>query len=235
MTIRDRLARLDWGALEAALWERGHAMTPPVLSARECRDLARSFSDDRRFRKHVDMARLRFGLGDYKYFADPLPPVVRDLRVHAYRHLAPIANRWREALGEAPLYPATLEGLRALCRTHGQTKPTPLVLRYRAEGYNRLHQDLYGEVAFPLQMTVFLSRPGVDFDGGAFLLVESEPRTQSRGEAILGERGALVIFPTRERPVRGARRMRRARMRHGLSPVTRGTRYALGIIFHDAR
>jgi uncharacterized protein len=235
MTIGERLARLDWTALEASLWERGYALTPAVLSAGECRALVRSFADDRRFRKHVDMRRLRFGAGDYKYFADPLPKLVRDLRLHGYRHLAPIANRWLDALGRPPCFPAKLEGLRKLCAAHGQTHPTPLVLRYEIGGYNRLHQDLYGEVAFPLQMTCFLSRPGVDFEGGAFLLVENEPRTQSRGEAIAGARGAIVIFATRERPARGARGIRRVRMRHGLSTVTLGSRYALGIIFHDAR
>jgi uncharacterized protein len=235
VTIRERLARLDWGALEASLWERGYALTPPVLTAKECSELARLYGDDRRFRKRVDMARLRFGVGDYKYFGDPLPAPVRELRVHGYRHLAPIANRWLEAYGERSKFPRSLTGLRALCARHGQTKPTPLLLRYRAGGYNRLHQDLYGEIAFPLQMTCFLSRTGKDFLGGAFLLVESEFRAQSRGEALDPARGALVIFPTRERPVRGARGVRRARIRHGLATVARGSRYALGVIFHDAR
>lgn len=235
MTIREQLRRLDWPAIEDSLWERGFAITPPVLTAAQCESMIALYEDDRRFRKRVDMARLRFGVGDYKYFREPLPPLVRELRVHGYRALAPIANRWLEALGEPPRFPATLSALRALCTAHGQTKPTPLVLRYAAGGYNRLHQDLYGEVAFPLQMTCFLSLAGEDFSGGAFLLLESEPRVQSRGEAIEGERGALVIFPTRERPVRGARRVRRVRVRHGLASVTRGSRYALGIIFHDAR
>jgi len=235
MTIGERLARLDWRAIESSLWERGYATTPPLLNAAECRRLVTLYEDERRFRKHVDMARLRFGVGDYKYFRDPLPTLVRDLRAHGYRHLAPIANGWLEALGERRRFPRTLRELRALCASHGQTQPTPLVLRYTAGGYNCLHQDLYGEIAFPLQMTCFLSQPGEDFDGGEFLLVESEPRVQSRGEAIAAERGEIVIFPTRERPVRGKQRVRRARMRHGLSRVRSGSRYALGIIFHDAR
>lgn len=235
MTIRERLDKLDWRAIEDSLWEQGYATTPKLLTASECRDMMSIYGDDRRFRKRIDMGRLRFGVGEYKYFGAPLPPLVRDLRVHGYRHLAPIANRWLESLAQTRRFPDTLAGLRASCAARGQTHPTPLVLHYRAGGYNRLHQDLYGEVAFPLQMTAFLSRPGVDFEGGAFLLVENEPRAQSRGEAILGAQGSLVIFPTRERPVRGARRVRKARMRHGVASVTSGERYALGIIFHDAR
>jgi hypothetical protein len=235
VTIRERLRRLDWPALEASLWERGYARAPRVLSDDECRKLIAVYADERRFRKYVDMARLRFGEGDYRYFREPLPALVRELRTHGYRHLAPIANRWLEAYGDRLRFPGTLREFRAACAARGQTDPTPLLLRYREGGYNRLHQDLYGEVAFPLQMTCFLSRPGKDFGGGEFLLVESEPRTQSRGEAIVGDRGEIVIFPTRERPVQGKRRIRRARMRHGLSRVTSGSRYALGVIFHDAR
>lgn len=235
VTIRERLGKLDWPAIEASLWDRGYALTPPLLTAAECRRLIALYADARRFRKTVDMARLRFGVGQYKYFLDPLPRLVGDLRSHGYRHLAPIANRWLEALGGKPRFPDTLAELRALCAAHGQSQPTPLLLRYERGGYNRLHQDLYGEIAFPLQMTGFLSRPGEDFRGGAFLLVESEPRAQLRGDAIEGERGSLVIFPTRERPVKGAQRIRRARMRHGLASVTAGSRHALGVIFHDAR
>jgi len=233
--IAERLRGLDWRAIDQSLWERGYACTEPLLSDAECAEMIAVYADDRRFRKHIVMERLRFGIGEYKYFRDPLPALVRELRVHGYRHLAPIANRWREALGDAKRFPATWREFRAECAARGQTQPTPLVLRYEAGGYNRLHQDLYGDLAFPLQMTCFLSRRGVDFAGGEFLLVESEPRVQSRGEVIAAERGQIVIFPTRERPVRGKLRMRRARMRHGLARVASGSRYALGIIFHDAR
>lgn len=235
MTIGERLRRLDWQVIEASLGERGYAKTRPVLDAKECREAIALYDDDRRFRKHVRMAPVRFGVGDYKYFAEPLPRVVRDLRVHGYRHLAPIANRWLAALGEDPRFPASLSGLRRLCAAHGQTKPTPLILRYTQGGYNRLHQDIYGDVAFPLQMTCFLSRPEEDFRGGEFLLVENEPRTQSRGEVVRGDRGEIVIFATRERPVVGKRGAYRVQVRHGLSRVAWGTRYALGIIFHQAR
>ena len=157
------------------------------------------------------------------------------LRQAAYPHLADVANRWAAMLGEERRYPDSLDRFTRQCHAAGQPRPTPLILRYEAGGYNRLHQDLYGDLAFPLQMTCFLSQPGEDFTGGEFLLVESEPRAQSRGEVVVGARGEIVIFPTRERPIRGKLRVRRARMRHGLARLESGSRYALGIIFHDAR
>jgi hypothetical protein len=233
--IAERLDALDWQGLERSLWDVGYARTPPLLTAAESRELVALYADDGRFRKRIDMARHRFGEGDYKYFALPLPPLIAALRVHAYPRLAALANAWEKALGTGARYPSDLDGLRALCRRHGQTKPTPLLLHYEAGGYNCLHQDLYGDVAFPLQITAFLSRRGVDYEGGDFLLVEQRPRAQSRGEAIHTELGELLIFPTRYRPVRGARGWRRTTMRHGVSTITGGTRYTLGIIFHDAQ
>jgi len=235
MTIADRLAKLDWDAIEQSLGDWGYARTPPVLSGDECAGLIALYGDESRFRSRVDMARYRFGIGDYKYFAHPLPPLVADLRAHAYPPLARIANRWEKALGGRRRYPDELSGLMAVCRRAGQTKPTPLLLHYEAGGYNCLHQDLYGEVAFPLQITAFLSRRGVDYEGGEFLLVEQRPRAQSRGQAIATEQGELVIFTTRERPARGQRGWYRATMRHGVSRLTSGTRYTLGVIFHDAK
>jgi hypothetical protein len=233
--IATRLAELDWTALERSLWDLGYAKTPPVLTPAECEALIALYGDDGRFRSRVDMARYRFGEGDYKYLAHPLPPVVAALRAHAYPRLAALANAWERALGGRTRYPPDLDGLLALCRRHGQTKPTPLLLHYEAGGYNCLHQDLYGDVAFPLQITAFLSRRGADYDGGDFLLVEQRPRAQSRGEAIHTEQGELVIFPTRYRPSAGTRGWFRTTMRHGVSRVTRGSRYTLGIIFHDAQ
>jgi hypothetical protein len=233
--IEDRLSALDWRAIEASLWEWGYAKTPPVLTPGECAELIALYGDDRRFRSRVDMARYRFGLGDYKYFDAPLPPLVEALRVHAYPALAAIANRWEGALGTATRYPPDLPGLLARCRRRGQSKPTPLLLHYEAGGYNCLHQDLYGDVVFPLQLTGFLSRPGADYTGGEFLLVEQRPRAQSRGEAVATEQGELVIFTTRDRPARGARGYYRAGMRHGVSRVRSGSRYTLGVIFHDAK
>ena len=180
------------------------------------------------------MARLRFGVGEYRYFATPLPPLVATLRAHLYRHLAPIANRWMEAMGVAERFPPDLGAYLARCAAHGQTRPTPLLLRYTAGGYNCLHQDLYGALAFPLQLTCVLSRRGTDYAGGELLLVEQRPRAQSRAEVVVLERGEAVIFPNRHRPVAGARGTYRATVRHGVSRVTAGERLSLGIIFHDA-
>ena len=180
------------------------------------------------------MARYRFGVGEYKYFAAPLPQLVGAFRNHAYRRLAPIANRWMEALGDAERFPAALTTFLAHCAGQGQKRPTPLLLRYGSGGYNCLHQDLYGAVAFPLQLTFALSRPGVDYTGGESLLVEQRPRAQSRGEVIVLPQGAALVFPTRHRPIRGARGWYRATVRHGVSRLHTGERLTLGVIFHDA-
>ncbi|RIL03471.1 MAG: hypothetical protein DCC71_15115 [Proteobacteria bacterium] len=238
--VRERLAALDWPALRASLDERGFASLPRLVEPAECDALVSLYGDARRFRKTVDMERHRFGRGEYKYFADPLPPLVAALRAEAYRRLAPIANDWERALqrgrdARAPRWPATLPALRALCAAQGQRLPTPLLLRYDAGGYNCLHRDLYGPCVFPLQLAVFLSEPGRDYDGGAFLLVEQRPRSQSVGEALLPRRGEAVLFATADRPRRGARGFHRAAMRHGVSTVTRGERWTLGVIFHDAK
>jgi uncharacterized protein len=233
--IAARLRDLDWTALERSLWEVGYAHTPPVLTPDECAELIALYPDDTRFRTRIDMARYRFGVGEYKYFAAPLPPLVQALRVAAYPPLAAIANQFEAALDTATLHPADLAGLLAVCRRRGQTKPTPLLLHYEAGGYNCLHQDVYGDVVFPLQLTCFLSRPRLDYEGGAFLLVEQRPRAQSRGEAIEPAQGEIVIFPTRHRPVQGSRGWYRTAMRHGVSRIRRGARYTLGIIFHDAK
>jgi len=233
--IRTRLAALDWAALERSLWQRGYAKTPPVLTSAECVELIALYADSSRFRSRVDMAPLRFGLGEYKYFAAPLPALVQALRVHAYAPLSAIANQWEAALGTATLHPSDLAGLLARCHKAGQTKPTPLLLHYESDGYNCLHQDIYGEVVFPLQLTCFLSRRNVDYGGGEFLLVEQRPRAQSRGESITTEQGEILIFTTRHRPVETARGYYRAAMRHGVSRVAWGERYTLGVIFHDAK
>src|SRR5881396_607868 len=234
MTIADRLAKLDWEAIEQSLGEWGYARTPPMLTADECASLIALYSEESRFRSRVDMARYRFGIGDYKYFAHPLPPVVADLRAHAYPPLARIANRWEKSLGARRRYPHDLPGLLAICRRAGQTKPTPLLLHYEAGGYNCLHQDLYGDVAFPLQLTAFLTPPGA-YEGGEFLLVEQRPRAQSIGHAFRPGQGELVVFPTRERPAAGRRGPYRCQVRHGVSRLRAGRRYTLGVIFHDAR
>ena len=233
--IAARLADLDWTAIERSLWELGYAKTPALLTPDECAEMIALYDDEARFRSRVDMARYRFGLGDYKYFADPLPPLVQALRTHAYPPLAAIANQFETALDTATLHPTQLGELLAICHRRGQTKPTPLLLHYETGGYNCLHQDLYGEVVFPLQLTCFLSRRGADYEGGDFLLVEQRPRAQSIGEAIHAEQGEILIFTTRYRPVESVRGYYRATMRHGVSRLTRGERYTLGVIFHDAK
>jgi hypothetical protein len=235
LTIPERLARLDWEALEHSLWDRGWAKTPPLLAAEECAGLIGLYSNSSRFRSRVDMARFRFGFGEYKYFAEPLPAVVESLRRCAYPPLAVIANRWESALGRRKRFPPDLDGLLAQCAERGQTKPTPLILKYGAGGYNCLHQDIYGDVVFPLQFTCALSRRELDYAGGEFLLVEQRPRAQSRGEVVLLEQGETVIFATRDRPMRGKKGFFRARMRHGVSRVVSGERHSLGVIFHNAQ
>jgi len=233
--LKSRLEALDWSAIERSLWEFGYAKTEPLLTPGECAEMIALYADPARFRSTVDMARLRFGVGDYKYFAAPLPSLVQQVRTHAYPPLAAVANQWETALRTGTLHPPDLPALQALCRSRGQTKPTPLLLHYESGGYNCLHQDLYGDVVFPLQITCFLSRRGVDYTGGDFLLVEQRPRAQSRGEAIATEQGEMLVFTTRHRPVTTARGYYRAAVRHGVSRVTSGTRYTLGVIFHDAK
>jgi hypothetical protein len=235
MDITKRLAQLDWKAIEQGLWDFGYAKTPAVLTAAECNQLISLYTDPTRFRRRIDMARHRFGVGEYQYFAEPLPPLVQGLRMATYPPLAAIANRWMAALRRPQRYPTDLPSFLASCHEQGQTKPTPLLLRYDVGGYNCLHQDLYGEVAFPLQLTCFLSRRDLDYTGGEFLLVEQRPRAQSRGEAIVTEQGEIIIFATRDRPAPGSRGYHRVQMRHGVSRIRSGVRYALGVIFHDAK
>ncbi len=233
-TIGARLGALDWSAIERALWATGYAETPPLLTRDECDEVIALYDDDARFRTRVDMARHRFGEGEYKYFAHPLPPTVDGLRRHAYPRLAPIANRWAEALGASERYPESLAEFLAHCAAHGQARPTPLLLRYEPGGYNCLHQDLYGAVAFPFPLLAFLGEPGRDYEGGEFVLVENRPRAQSAAEVVRGAQGALVFFTTRVRPARGSRGFHRVGVRHGVSRVRSGRRHTLGVIFHDA-
>jgi hypothetical protein len=235
MTIRERLARLDWKAIEASIWQMGYAKIEPLLTAKECEALRSLYYKDEQFRSRIEMRRFRFGEGEYKYFKYPLPKLVQALREQVYPRLVVIANDWSRALGEPGDFPMRLDQFLTVCRQHKQTKATPLLLHYTAGGYNCLHQDLYGEVAFPLQLTVFLSRRDRDFTGGEFLLVEQRPRAQSRGEALAPEQGEIVIFATRYRPVRGTRGYYRVNMRHGVSTVQSGSRFTLGVIFHDAK
>jgi hypothetical protein len=234
VSIGDRLTLIDWAEIGTALDERGFALTRALLTPSDCAELRVLYTDPARFRSRVDMARYRFGVGEYKYFSEPLPPIVQEMRERMYPPLAAIANRWEAALKTRVRHSADLAGLLALCARRGQNKPTPLLLRYEAGGYNCLHQDLYGEVVFPLQLTVLLSEPGKDFEGGEFLLVEQRPRAQSRGSVVHLEQGEAVIFTTRYRPAAGARGHYRVSMRHGVSRILSGERYTLGVIFHNA-
>ena len=209
-------------------------MLPDLLSPGECRALAELYDDRDAFRSRVVMARHGFGQGEYKYLAYKLPPAVEALRQLLYPLVAPVANRWRRQLGLAADFPDTLDRYLARCHAAGQTRPTPLILKYGPGDYNCLHQDLYGELVFPLQATVLLSRPGEDFAGGEFLLVEQRPRRQSKGEVVALRQGDAVIFPVHHRPVAGSRGYYRVTMRHGVSRVRSGSRFTLGIIFHDA-
>jgi uncharacterized protein len=234
-SIPDRVDALRWADLTAQLDDRGFAITPPLLTATECRELAALF-DGGRFRATIDMARHRFGDGRYRYFDHPLPDAIAALRRSFYPHLAPVANDWARRLrGDDDEFPLEHDELLARCRAAGQERPTPLILRYGEGDWNALHQDLYGDVYFPFQIVSVLSRPGADYEGGEFVLLEQRPRAQSRAHVLAPERGAFVIFPTRQRPQEGKRGAYRVGMRHGVSTVTRGSRTALGVIFHDAR
>jgi hypothetical protein len=228
------MTAIDWQRVEIELDERGYATVPDLLPARECAALVALYARDEAFRSRVVMQRHAFGRGEYKYLRYPLPDAVARLRSALYPHLAPIANRWRAQLGEAGRFPADLDAYLAECHAAGQTRPTPLLLRYEAGDYNCLHQDLYGELVFPLQLTVLLSDPVTEFTGGEFLLVEQRPRAQSRGEVVPLARGEAVIFAVRQRPVRGTRGVHRVTLRHGVSRVRSGHRLTLGVIFHDA-
>jgi uncharacterized protein len=234
MTTTPRPAALDWAALGAQLDEEGFALTPPLLSADECRAVAGTFDDEEPWRSTVVMARHGYGQGVYRYFAYPLPPLVAALRTELYPAVAAIANRWAADL-DGPTFPEDHEELRARCAAAGQERPTPLVLRYGPGDYNCLHQDVYGDVLFPIQVAIALSEPDVDFTGGESVFVEQRPRGQSRAIVVRPGLGQGIVFPVRERPVAGARGPKRVAMRHGVSTVRSGRRLALGIIFHDAR
>jgi len=232
--VSDRVNALDWRALGEELDLRGSATTGVLLTPEECETLAALYETDAAFRSRVVMARHGFGSGEYKYFADPLPPLILALRTALYPKLVATANRWQTQLGGTP-YPTRHQDFLRLCHDAGQNKPTPLLLKYGAGDYNCLHQDLYGALAFPLQVAFLLSRPDADFTGGEFLLTEQRPRMQSRGEVVSLRQGEGVIFAVNQRPVMGKRGAYRVTMRHGVSRLKSGHRFTLGIIFHDAQ
>ena len=232
--IAQRVEELDWSRIYRDLDERGYALTRRILSDEECEELKSLFSEEDRFRNVIDMRQVRFGSGVYKYFDNPLPEAVEDLREAFYPPLSAVANDWAEKLGQREAYPGTLQEFLEICHEAGQVRPTPLILRYEEGDYNALHQDVYGEVGFPFQVLTVLSRRREDYTGGQFLLVTQRPRAQSVGEAITLEEGEVLIFPNKHRPVEGKRGHYRVNVRHGVSPLRSGERYALGVIFHDA-
>jgi hypothetical protein len=234
LSSADRIGAIDWPALAADLDARGHAVTGPLLSPAECRALAGLYGSETTFRSRVVMARHGFGQGEYRYFSYPLPPLVAALRAALYPRLAPVARRWYAAMGRTADLPDSLDDYLERCHAAGQTRPTPLLLRYGPGDYNCLHQDLYGDLAFPLQAAILLSAPGADFEGGEFVLVEQRPRMQSRPEVVPLRQSEAVIFAVNDRPMQGKRGPYRVKMRHGVSRLREGERFTLGIIFHDA-
>lgn len=230
-----RLTAYDWRAFSAELSSQGCAVLRNILTAAECDSLAALYPQEAYFRSHIHMARHGFGKGEYRYFAYPLPDLVGGLRTALYPHLAAIANQWNERLGAAERYPATHGEFLARCHEQEQTRPTPLLLQYVEGDYNCLHQDLYGDLAFPLQIAFLLSEPGKDFTGGEFVLTEQRPRMQSRAEVVPLTKGDAVVFAVHHRPVQGTKGVYRVNLRHGVSRIRSGRRHTLGIIFHDAR
>jgi len=233
--IAHRLQSIDWPRISQDLDDRGNAVVERVLTAAECRTIAGWYANDASFRSRVVMASHGFGRGEYKYFSYPLPQLLATLRTACYRQLAPIANRWNHRLGVATRFPPTLAQFVRRCHAAGQTRPTPLMLQYGVGDYNCLHQDLYGEWVFPLQMTILLSHPGREFTGGEFVITEQRPRMQSRAEVVTLHRGDAVIFAVYDRPVSGMRGTYRVKLRHGVSRIRSGRRQTLGVIFHDAK
>ncbi|HEY2589304.1 MAG TPA: 2OG-Fe(II) oxygenase [Tepidisphaeraceae bacterium] len=233
--ITNRIDALDWTGINGELDVYGAAAIGPLLAPKQCDDLIDAYDEEALYRTRIVMARHGFGRGEYKYFDYPLPPAIAELREGLYCHLAETANRWNDAMKIDVRYPNTHAAFQARCHAAGQNRPTPLILKYEAGDYNCLHQDLYGEHVFPLQVAFLLAKPGDDFTGGEFTLTEQRPRMQSRAEVVPLTQGVGVIFPVHHRPVKGANGVYRVNMRHGVSRVRSGRRFALGVIFHDAR
>lgn len=235
MNLSKRLSDIDWSAHGDALDSQGYAVVSSLLPVTTCETLAADYENPQiNYRATIAMSRYNFGQGEYKYFAYPLPSFVSELRARLYPPLADIANKWAIDLGDKTRWPETVDKLTAQCHQAGQMRPTPLILNYEQGGYNCLHQDLYGEIYFPLQVVVLLSDPRKDFSGGELILVEQRPRMQSRAMVIPLQQGDAAIIPVRERPKRGKNRLHRVQMRHGVSELRSGKRRTLGVIFHDA-
>jgi hypothetical protein len=234
MTFRQQINEIQWERVKQSLYQYGFAPLGRLLGDTHCRALITSYQRADTFRSRIDMSRYRFGKGEYKYFAYPLPEIVKELREHLYSGLAGIANTWMRDLGIPREFPPDSQEFIKHCHAQGQCRPTPILLRYKAGDFNCLHQDLYGEVFFPFQVICALSRPNEDYEGGELILVEQRPRAQSVGHVLRLKQGEAVVITTRYRPVRGSRGFYRANMRHGVSEIHSGERYTLGLIFHDA-
>jgi len=235
VTAAATVDEIEWSAVEAGLDDVGIALTGPVLDRAACGALIELYDDAERFRSTIDMGRHRFGEGQYRYFNRPLPDIVAELRAAFWPHLLPVAQRWAERRRQPSPWPDTLDGWLAQCHAAGQSRPTPLMLRYGPGDWNALHRDLYGELVFPLQVVIGLNDPCVDYTGGEFVVVEQRPRAQSRATAITIPHGHGLVFTTRDRPIRTQRGWSNAPMRHGVSVVRSGRRYTLGLVFHDAQ
>lgn len=232
--ITQRLQQADWETVSETMHSKGFALLPNMLTKEECAQLTASYNTPEFYRKTIVMERYRFGLGEYKYFCYPLPGLIQRIRAAAYEKLSPIANSWMKALNIDRTYPADLETLQAECREKQQVLPTVLILKYGEGGHNTLHQDLYGDIFFPVQLVCFLSEPGQDYTGGEFVLTEQVPRAQSKAIVLQPKQGDILLFTTNFRPVKGSKGYYRVNMKHGVSAVHTGSRYTLGIIFHDA-
>jgi hypothetical protein len=233
-SIIERLQEKNWSTVAEDLHTQGYALVSNVLYKKECDELIESYNADNAYRKTITMERYRFGLGEYKYFQYPLPGLITAIRQTVYPYLAPVANQWMEVLNIDNRFPATHEALKKLCHDQGQTKPTVLILKYGKNGFNTLHQDLYGEIYFPMQLVLFLNEPEEDYTGGEFVLTEQIPRAQSKANVLRPKRGDMLLFTTNFRPSKGSKGYYRVNMKHGVSPLHSGHRHTLGIIFHDA-
>jgi hypothetical protein len=233
--LSSTISRLNWKEVQTSLWALGYGRLGTVLSRLQCEEVRGWYTNSKLFRSRIEMARFRFGQGEYQYFAYPLPPLVAELRQSLYRALASTANEWMQALSLKGSFPAELDEFLAQCHAQGQKRPTPLLLHYVSGDFNCLHQDLYGDIVFPFQVVFCLSRPEEEFTGGELMLVEQRPRAQSLGHALNLQQGEAVVITTRYRPAKGSRGYYRTNFRHGVSPLRSGERYTMGIVFHDAK
>jgi uncharacterized protein len=234
MDLQHRIEQPDWNEISGRLNDNGYALVSNVLSDIECNSLVYQYDNKELYRKTINMERYRFGQGEYKYFNYPLPGIIQQVRQRIYPYLAPVANNWMKVLNIDKHFPANLDELLEQCHANQQTRPTPLILKYSKGGYNTLHQDLYGEIYFPMQLVLFLNEPDADYEGGEFVLIEQRPRAQSKAIVLKPIMGDMLVFTTNFRPVKGSKGYYRVNMKHGVSEVTSGSRHTLGIIFHDA-